>query len=444
MKAIVYYKDLEAGEVWRDEIDQFFFQYKKEYLTNKNARAISFTLPLQEETFNSNDLFSFFDGIIPEGWLLSLALDKWKLNPLRNRFELLISTCRDAIGAVSIQTNTKGDPLINNPDSIEKEYDDDLKNNFKEKYKRCLYCYDELASQDYLYHPKCALKLFGSKEVPTLNIDEKQIRNLGEESLNQKLSVTGVQKKISLDFEGLGKTNRLTMVNLWGKYIFKPKGEPPHLPENEHLIMLLAKKLGLECAECGLLPLPDGNLAYISKRFDRGSKKQKFHMEDFCQILNKPTYKKYSGSIEQVGKVLYELDVPGDNLYRLFELVVFCYLTGNVDLHLKNISLLYENEKYGEITRISPCYDLLSTDLYLDGDDDSALAINGKKNKLTKNDFSQLAKNLGLATKVYETIYNKLITNLKKLEPLIKKSYLPPKDQEKLISIIKKRSELFD
>ena len=101
MIGIVYYKDQLAGRVWKSEEDEFFFQYDEDYLNNKHAKIISLTLPLKPEKFTSGDLFSFFDGIIPEGWLLSLALEKWKLNHLRDRFKLLLSTCGDSIGAVS-------------------------------------------------------------------------------------------------------------------------------------------------------------------------------------------------------------------------------------------------------------------------------------------------------------------------------------------------------
>ncbi len=447
MKGIVYYKNRCAGHIWKNEEDQFFFQYALSYLENKEARAISYTLPLKEQRFEAGDLFSFFDGIIPEGWLLSLAIEKWKLNPLQDRFELLLSTCKDAIGAVSVRSSVEEkDENTVAVHAAERKEVVNIKESYKEKYQRCLYCYEDLEKEDYLYHKKCARKLFDTHEVPFLDLDEKMIQDLGGELVNQKLSITGVQRKLSLDFiseDKSGKGNRLTIVNLWGRYIFKPKGEPPHLPENEHLIMQIARSVGIECAECGLLPLSNGEFGLISRRFDRGKKGEKFHMEDFCQILGKPTYKKYTGSIEQIAVVLKKLDVPGDNLYRLFELVVFSYFMGNIDLHLKNISLLYENEKYGEITRLSPCYDLLSTDLYISGDEDSALAINGKKNKLQKEDFDRLGEKLELSVKVREGVYRRLLQNIEKSMGLVHRSYLADQDKKKLIDIIKKRMKLF-
>lgn len=80
----------------------YHFSYTEEYLSSENARAVSLTLPLQKAAFKSTVLFPFFDGLIPEGWLLDIAMDHWKLNP-RDRFELLTATCRDTIGAVTVE-----------------------------------------------------------------------------------------------------------------------------------------------------------------------------------------------------------------------------------------------------------------------------------------------------------------------------------------------------
>lgn len=99
-KAKIYYQDLLAG--YLIEGDQgYLFHYDAEYLENQNVKPISLTLPLSKSTYQSNVLFPFFDGLIPEGWLLEIGEKHWKLNP-RDRFELLINLCRDTIGAVSV------------------------------------------------------------------------------------------------------------------------------------------------------------------------------------------------------------------------------------------------------------------------------------------------------------------------------------------------------
>ena len=98
--ALVYYKELLAGRLTEGD-DGFRFRYDGEYLRNPEAKAISLTLPLREEAYESEVLFPFFDGLIPEGWLLEIAQQNWKLN-LRDRMALLLACCRDCIGVVSI------------------------------------------------------------------------------------------------------------------------------------------------------------------------------------------------------------------------------------------------------------------------------------------------------------------------------------------------------
>jgi serine/threonine-protein kinase HipA len=99
-KGKVFFRDTFAGIITEDE-NGYSFTYEKEYLQAKNAKPVSFTLPLLEEPFRSKILFPFFDGLIPEGWLLDIAEYNWKINP-RDRMSLLLTFCKDCIGAVSV------------------------------------------------------------------------------------------------------------------------------------------------------------------------------------------------------------------------------------------------------------------------------------------------------------------------------------------------------
>ena len=100
-KGLVYKKDKVAGEIWEDE-NGFHFKYGKSYLTNPLYGEISKTLPLREDVYDSGNMIPFFDGLIPEGWLLEIAVENWKLNP-RDRMTLLLTLCQDNIGDVSIK-----------------------------------------------------------------------------------------------------------------------------------------------------------------------------------------------------------------------------------------------------------------------------------------------------------------------------------------------------
>ncbi len=104
-KGKVYYGNMLAGVIAETD-EGYEFIYDKNYLNSAKAKPVSLTLPLQEAGYTSKVLFPFFDGLIPEGWLLDIAIDHWKVKA-NDRFSLLLLTCRDAIGAVSIVPYTK-------------------------------------------------------------------------------------------------------------------------------------------------------------------------------------------------------------------------------------------------------------------------------------------------------------------------------------------------
>jgi serine/threonine-protein kinase HipA len=97
----VFYKDLYAGIIREDE-NGYSFKYDEGFLMNPEARPISLALPLKPEACQNKVLFPFFDGLIPEGWILNIAEKNWKINP-RDRMELLLTFCKDTIGAVSVE-----------------------------------------------------------------------------------------------------------------------------------------------------------------------------------------------------------------------------------------------------------------------------------------------------------------------------------------------------
>lgn len=96
----VYYKNEFAGII-RETEEGFLFQYNPEYLASVQSKPVSLTLPLDQKVFSSKVLFPFFDGLIPEGWLLNIAVTNWKIKPT-DRFGMLLTLCKDSIGCVSI------------------------------------------------------------------------------------------------------------------------------------------------------------------------------------------------------------------------------------------------------------------------------------------------------------------------------------------------------
>jgi serine/threonine-protein kinase HipA len=307
--------------------------------------------------------------------------------------------------------------------------------------KRCLYCYQplELAGD---FHPKCAKRFFGTLTTPTLDIYQKDIEELAKASIAKRLAVTGVQRKLSLDLEKADKNQyRLTVVGLWGSFILKPP--TPHfdcLPENESLTMKMAALCGIKTADNSLIRLASGELAYLTRRFDRQAN-AKIHVEDLCQLSEKLTEHKYRGSLEKAGKIVRSLTTnTGLETLAFFELAVFCFLTGNADMHLKNFSLL--EPENGEVT-LAPAYDLLATRLAMPEDrEQSALTINGKKNRLNRNDFDQLALALGIGPRPSERVYQKILNKLPQMEELIGQSFLPIELQEEYKQLLAERARL--
>ena len=275
--------------------------------------------------------------------------------------------------------------------------------------KKCLSCYKELAENETDFHSKCSKKIFGSTTPPLIEFDSKQLEELAKKLIVKSVAVTGVQPKLSLNLiSDINKQSRFTIVDLEGNYILKPASkEYIDLPENEDLTMHLAELVKIKTATHTLIRLNSGELAYLTKRFDRKNE-DKIAVEDFCQLTENLTEHKYRGSIEKIGKLIYQLTKnSGFEAQKLFEIVLFNYLTANADMHLKNYSLI-END-FNEY-ELSPAYDLLNTLLLIPDDkEESALTINGKKNRLKIEDFNQLAKTLKIPNKSVESIYKRFI-----------------------------------
>jgi len=239
----------------------------------------------------------------------------------------------------------------------------------------------------------------------------------------------------------------MTIVGLWGQYILKPQSDQyPALPENEDLTMHLAELAGIKTASHSLLRTTSGQLAYITKRFDR-VKGKKIPVEDFCQLMEVPSTgrSKYdSGTMEQVGKTIARYSsVPGLDLINFFDISVFSFLMGNSDLHLKNFSMIKrEDNQY----RLSPAYDLISTNLVMGKYDleQMALHLNGKKNKIRRRDFIALANNLKIASSMSEKIFSKYGSLIDEFGQRIQNSFLSDDLKEQYIHLIKERAAALD
>ncbi|MCI0922018.1 HipA domain-containing protein [Sphingobacterium rhinopitheci] len=299
----------------------------------------------------------------------------------------------------------------------------------------CLFCYKHVEEGN--YHPNCSKKFFGTTIVPTLELDQEKLNKLAQITVNERLALTGVQPKISLSLNGDKGNKRLTLVGLWGDYILKPQSlDYAFMPEVEDLTMHLAKLFKIETANHALIRTSEGNLAYITKRFDR-VKGQKIHVEDLCQLSELLTEQKYNGSYERVGKIIKQYATnSGLDIIKYFRLVLFSFLTGNNDMHLKNFSLMHTDRGI----LLSPAYDLLNVNLIYPKDkEDLALTLGGLKRKVKRSDFDQFAMSLGLSNLVRENIYKDFSKQWVKVPDFINRSFLTEEYKEQYLQIFENK-----
>lgn len=274
--------------------------------------------------------------------------------------------------------------------------------------------------------PRLLEEMFHISQVPVIRLSLQDIPLKAQEMVG-KMSISGVQPKLSLKLNK--RQAELVVAPTGGEYILKPQiPQFAHTPENENCCMDIAGALDIEVPPHCLLTLTDGSLAYVVKRFDRANG-EKIHQEDFYQILDKGD--KYSGSLEQIGKKLKEISaVPGLDVQLFFEWVVFNFLIGNGDGHFKNYSISYHAE---DGVRLSPAYDIVCSKLVIPKEEDSALAINGRRNNLTRNDFDAFAEALNIPQKVR---YEKFTGQVGRIKSFIQLSRLPDDFKKRFVDLV--------
>ncbi len=291
---------------------------------------------------------------------------------------------------------------------------------------KCLHCYKSLSDGEIDYHKGCARRIFESAIVPVLPYTRANIKELAREIVAASTTVTGVQAKLSLDISRgkTGEAQRFTIVGLWGKYILKPQTDRfANLPENEDLTMHMAEAAGIKTVPHSLIRFADGELCYITKRIDRTRQGGKIAMEDMCQLSERLTEDKYKGSYERIAKLIRQHSAaPLLDVVNFWEVVVFSWLTGNADMHLKNFSLYRPADNY----ILTPAYDLLSTVLAMPEDDEElALTLNGKKKRIRRDDFEKAMRENGMKDSAIAKLFDRFSKSVPKWHGLINESFLP-------------------
>ena len=313
---------------------------------------------------------------------------------------------------------------------------------------KCLCCGKPITNsatnveKEWCWHKKCVKRFFQTDELPILDITKGQLEILANETVNEGLTVPGVQKKLSLHLS-TDLNARLTIVDYPTGYILKPQTEEfDNMPEFEDLAMRLAEIMGIRTVPHALIKMND-EYAYITKRIDReiSEKETKLYaMEDFCQLSYRLTQDKYKGSYEQCGRIIKKCSAtPGLDLSELFLRVVGSFVMGNSDMHLKNFSLK-ETEPGSRNFQLSKAYDMLPVNVIMPEDKEQlALTINGKKRNIHKKEFRILAESCGIPLNSAERMMKKVCSLKTKLFTQIEESYLSAEQKEQLEELISKR-----
>lgn len=293
------------------------------------------------------------------------------------------------------------------------------------------------------WHKSCIKNFFGTAEFPEITLDENTLELLAVESTNKGYTVPGVQKKLSLHLFSEKNRPKLTLVGYPTGYILKPQvAEFEALPEAEHLVMSMADIVGISTAPHALI-MGNGGPAYITKRiagvFQRDHL-QMLAMEDFCQLDLRLTQDKYRSSYERCAKIIENYSFRRDlDMTELYLRLVFSFVVGNSDLHLKNFSLIETEEGSGKYL-LSPAYDLLPINVIMHEDKEQfALTMNGKKMNLHRKDFLVFADKCGISRNSAEKMIAIMISKKEKFIRMCDDSFMPEHLKEDLTKLIEER-----
>lgn len=263
------------------------------------------------------------------------------------------------------------------------------------------------------------------------------------------MSISGVQQKLSLM---VNDKNLLTPVTEKGEYILKPSPEElPNAAENEHAAMVTSRILDISTARCGLVSFSEGELAYITKRFDRNADGTKQHQEDLVQGFGMNSDRKYEKSYEEAGKLISEMtDGRKSVVLDFIQRVIHAYLVGNNDMHLKNISLQKKSDNTRKFyDRLTPNYDCLFTDAFENSDMDGFLALDLLEDDFseqyqhygyyTGHDFIELGRRLEIPGKSIKKFIKKIQSKQEVILSAIENSYMPETMKEKSVNLINDR-----
>lgn len=254
---------------------------------------------------------------------------------------------------------------------------------------------------------------------------------------SDKMSIQGVQLKLCAKIDT--QNQNFKICDNGGNYILKPQSEfYSELPENEDLSMRLAEGI-IEIPIHGLIYSLDGSLTYFIKRFDRLPYHNKLAVEDFSQLAGLSRETKYEFSMEKIIPLIERFcTFPAIEKVKLFQRVIFNFLIGNEDMHVKNFSLITRKN----IVELAPGYDFINTTLALEyAKEEIALSLHGKKNNLTRKDLIEYygIERLGINSLLINELLDQFKKQIPRWKKLIEISFLSEKSKERYQFLLAER-----
>lgn len=421
----------EAGILQMVASDEYIFTYSQSYLA-RQGRPISLAMPLQTQPYVSETLHPFFDNLLFEGEQLRLAEKRYGMSRRSyvDRFKLLMVSGYSNLSNISVIPIIGGRPRDL---TDEVPFNTDSETKFiplKSAYTN--YCSICLKTIDSTSHKSCRRSLWSTVSNIKLEGYKKDPINIFR-TIVPGQSISGAQRKalFSLQKRVLFRKGNAT-------HILKPSGDYPEMPANEHLTMTIAKELRFPAPSIGLYQADEIGLIYVIRRFEQGNKA--LFTEDMAQLSQELAEDKDYGSLEGVAEIIRKYTTsPKVELSDFFRRVVFCFLTGNGDMHLKNWSL--SQDPNTNLIKLSPVYDLLNVRMSFPQEQvESILTVDDKQNDLTRSTFFKFGKD---SLELPESYVNKVLSDtknwLKTVNIYCERSALSPERKKTYMDIVEKR-----
>ena len=368
-------EEYSVGRIIGESVQNACFSYNEDYISSAESIPVSVSLPFQREAFTPEQTRCFFEGLLPEGFTRKTVAE-WIHADDRNYLGILYALGKECLGALKV---TDADRQENIPFAYEK-------------------------------------------------LTLAQVRALAQEGASKSaelvtkshLSLTGASGKVGLYLDPAEHQWYLPVGSAPSTHIIKQSHIRLNaIVTNEQLSVLAAKKLGIEVPDTFIINtgnFEDADVLFATSRYDRVFSQHslsadghlvplRLHQEDFCQALGVPASAKYEPAGRHYLKDMFALlrrsssDPVADQL-KLWDMIVFNFLLGNTDAHLKNYSLLHgQNPK---ILRLAPAYDLVSTSAYKSSTRDLSFRIGGKLSldEIDRAAFAEAAKEAGLGQRI--------------------------------------------